>query len=257
MLILIMLLSVSGALTCFLPRIPQNIAYHRFADSRAWLGLSNFWNVVSNLPFCVIGGLALGFILRKDNAFVFSDFSSRFCWILLFAGVFGVGIGSAYYHAEPGNDRLVWDRLPMTVVFMSLSAAILAERTNTRLGIFFLLFLNAVGVFSVWYWYHTEQLNQGDLRLYAYVQFAPMLLLPAFLLLYRTGPALFPDLAFVFVCYALAKASEYFDKGIYNLTGFISGHTIKHLFAALSVFFLWKILIRRKSVRSEDVRIIE
>ena len=38
-----------------------------------------------------------------------------------------VAIGSSYYHWKPSNSRLVWDRLPMTVGFMSLVAVVISE----------------------------------------------------------------------------------------------------------------------------------
>ncbi len=30
--------------------IPQNPAYHAFADSGSWFGIPNTWNVISNVP---------------------------------------------------------------------------------------------------------------------------------------------------------------------------------------------------------------
>jgi hypothetical protein len=42
-----------------LPPIPQDQGYHQFADQRTLLGVPNFWNVVSNIPFIVIGALGL------------------------------------------------------------------------------------------------------------------------------------------------------------------------------------------------------
>ena len=37
------------------PRVPQDPAYHLFADQRVIWGVPNFWNVVSNLPFMAAG----------------------------------------------------------------------------------------------------------------------------------------------------------------------------------------------------------
>ena len=31
--------------------VPQDPAYHQFADARPWLGIPNFQNVASNLPW--------------------------------------------------------------------------------------------------------------------------------------------------------------------------------------------------------------
>src|SRR2546429_6835644 len=53
------------------------------------------------------------------------------------------------HDALPIYARLVWDRLPMTAVFMPLVAAIIAERVNVKLGLWLLPVLIAVGVGSV------------------------------------------------------------------------------------------------------------
>ena len=37
------------------PAIPQPAEYHDFADQRGLAGIPHFWNVVSNLPFAIIG----------------------------------------------------------------------------------------------------------------------------------------------------------------------------------------------------------
>jgi len=48
-----------------LPRIPQPQAYHLFADQRGFLGISNFGDVVSNMPFGMIGIWGLLFLLSS------------------------------------------------------------------------------------------------------------------------------------------------------------------------------------------------
>lgn len=245
-LILIILTLVVLIFTSSLSRIPQDLSYHHFADARTFLGISNFWNVISNLPFLVIGILGIAFASKKEHRGLFNHQHHLIIWICIFVGIACVGLGSAYYHLYPTNDRLVWDRLPMTLVFMSFASVIVSERIHVRAGLVFLILLNAVGIFSVWYWYYTEHQNLGDLRLYAFVQFAPMLILPALLLLYRSGLALFPDLAWVFIFYVIAKLAEHYDAVIYRFCGFWSGHTIKHFAASLAVFYMWRILIRRK-----------
>ena len=45
-------ITIVSILTVFLlPPIPQWLSYHQFADARKILGIPNFWNVVSNVPF--------------------------------------------------------------------------------------------------------------------------------------------------------------------------------------------------------------
>lgn len=38
-----------------LPPVAQDLNYQLFADQDTWLGMPNFWNVVSNLPFVAVG----------------------------------------------------------------------------------------------------------------------------------------------------------------------------------------------------------
>ena len=74
------------------------------------------------------------------------------------------GFGSAYYHLEPNNPTLVWDRLPMTIGFMSLFALIFAERIDDGLGRKLFPWLVA-GFASVLYWHLAD-----DLRPYLLMQ---------------------------------------------------------------------------------------
>jgi hypothetical protein len=93
-----------------------------------------------------------------------------------------------------------------------------------------------LGLASVEYWRMSEAAGVGDLRAYALVQFLPMLAIPALVLLFPNDKAIIHWRAVlaVFVCYALAKAMEYFDAQVLDLLGgAVSGHTLKHLFAAL------------------------
>ncbi len=218
--------------------IPQSPEYHHFADIRELLGIKNFANVISNLPFLVAGiaGLAL---LPKANAAK----SILTTYGLLFAGVLLTGFGSAYYHLSPDNDTLVYDRVPMTIVFMSFLAATIAETINVKWGAILLLPLIVIGVGSVLYWHFTELRGMGDLRLYGLVQFYPVLFIPLVLVLFpfpkaRAG---LRELAWVVVWYAIAKLLEHFDSQIYSLGHFISGHSLKHLAAVMSAWYLIKV----------------
>jgi hypothetical protein len=55
LLILLGLMAASLLGLLLVPAIPQDQAYHQFADQRTLLGIPNFWNVVSNIPFVVVG----------------------------------------------------------------------------------------------------------------------------------------------------------------------------------------------------------
>jgi hypothetical protein len=57
--------------------------------------------------------------------------------------------------------------------------------------------------------------------------------------------------------YALAKVLEALDRPIYNLGHIISGHTLKHLAAAMAVYWLARMIQKRRPMpvfRSRMVR---
>ena len=105
----------------WLPRIPQPQSYHLFADRRTFAGIPNFANVISNLPFAAVGLSGLVFLLRADSAKYFLDRRERWPYLIVFAGLVLTAFGSSYYHLQPDNASLLWDRLPMVIVFMSLA----------------------------------------------------------------------------------------------------------------------------------------
>ncbi|MEO5891831.1 MAG: ceramidase domain-containing protein [Ferruginibacter sp.] len=229
--------------TFMLKRIPQSAAYHDFADKRLLLGIPNFWNVVTNIPFLitVIIGLSL---LNKHAA----GKRTRTIYAFLFTGIFLTGLGSGYYHFSPDNDSLVFDRIPMTIVFMSLTAATVAEAIDIKTGYLLLFPLLIIGTGSVLLWHFTEVKGDGDLRLYGLVQFYPMLLIPLILFLYpgQTNSGL-RQLVMVVVWYIVAKLCELSDKQIYSAGNFISGHSLKHLTAAVSTWYLVALFMKKHS----------
>jgi hypothetical protein len=231
---------------------PQPLSYHRFKDGRSLLGLPNALNVLSNLPFLLVGVWGLWFVLflpkpRGESANPFRYTSERWPFVVLFSGVALTGFGSSYYHLAPNNDRLVWDRLPMAMGFMGLIAAMISEFISRRLGSWLLGPLVALGVFSVLHWHWTEQRGQGDLRLYGFIQFYSLFLVVVMPLLF---PARYTRVADWYISvgwYALAKVCEAADGPIYAaLGGFVSGHTLKHLLGAVSTYWILHMLENRR-----------
>ena len=216
-------------------QIPQSNAYHDFCDNRSFLGIANFLNVISNLPFVVIGGL---FLLRLPAASPPMTIIRFFLCI----GIILTGLGSAWYHWEPDNNTLVFDRLPMTIVFMSLLAFIIAQSISLSLGALLLTPLVLTGIGSVLWWHYTESSGVGDLRLYVLVQYYPMILIPVLLLLFPTPAAKRTWRLFLwaFAWYMLGKVVEHFDCAIYHHLSFISGHSLKHVAAAAATWCLVK-----------------
>jgi len=138
---------LAGAL---LPSMAQPQSYHNFADQRAWLGIPHLLNVVSNLPFLVVG--LMGWRLLADTRFASSHpASARAPWLVMFIGVALTGLGSAYYHLDPTDATLVWDRLPIALGFAGLVAGTLADRAP-RAAALILALLVAVGLGSVIAW---------------------------------------------------------------------------------------------------------
>jgi hypothetical protein len=216
--------------------IPQAAAYHNFGDHRSFFGISNFFNVITNVPFIVIGFCGLFLFLRdKENK---SD--HLLAHYALFVGIAGIGVGSAWYHYHPDNASLVWDRLPMTITFMSYFALIVRHYINRRLGEVILIPLLVVGIASVFYWYRGELQGAGDLRLYAFVQFYPMLAIPLIIFMYPASLRMRLKIISVILIYVVAKVAEHEDVNIFSFHHWISGHSLKHLFASAAV---WQMMI--------------
>ncbi len=229
--VLVGLMSASLAGLLLLPPIPQHQSYHQFADQRAIFGIPNFWNVVSNLPFLAVGALGL-WRFRNDSA-----------TIVLFLGIFLTGIGSAYYHWNPNDRTLFWDRLPMTLAFAAILALVVAERVNARAGAILLWPALAIGLFSLLLWLWTD-----DLRLYFWVQFFPGLALLVLFLLY---PPKYTGTYYWIIAaglYVLAKVFEFSDHAIFSAGYLLSGHTLKHLSAAAACFAILRYFETRRLI---------
>jgi hypothetical protein len=246
--VLVGITAMMAVIGWLLPRIPQPQSYHMFADRRSFLGIPNFNDVVSNLPFAAIGFWGLVFLVcsnREQAPRHFFDRRERWPYLVVFAGLFLTAFGSSYYHLYPSNARLVWDRLPMVIVFMSIVAAIIAERLSLRAGLWLMPILLLIGVGSVLQWYLTELRGSSDLRLYAAVQAYALVFLFVALLLpsrYTRGR----DLVIVAGLYILAKALEALDKPIFELGHIVSGHTLKHLAAAGAGYGILRMLRKRR-----------
>jgi hypothetical protein len=223
-----------------LPPISQDPAYHGFADSRAFLGVPNFGDVASNIPFFLVGILGLVF-LAKARAGPADPLAPAF--FTYFVGVGLVAFGSAYYHYEPNNETLFWDRLPMSIAFMALFSAFISDRIHERVGRLLLVPLVVLGVASVVYWHVSEQAGAGDLRFYGVVQFFPMVALPLICVLFRPRRLDGRYVAAMIGFYALAKVFEFFDQATFELLGqAVSGHSLKHLAAAVAAYLVLPML---------------
>lgn len=237
--ILIGLAVVAGTGLFFVPAFHQDPGYHAFADQRTLRGIPNFWNVVSNAAFLVIALVGLG-ALRRQEAFI--DLWDRGAYIVLLAGTALVAFGSSWYHLRPTNETLFWDRLPMTLVFMSLLASTIVERISRRAGPI-LLPLLLIGAGSVVYWRVTE-----DLRPYMFVQFYPLLAIPPMLFLFPPRYTRSAGLWWMAALYALSKVLEMCDRQIGDVLP-VGGHPWKHVTAAAALGCYVTAVMRRRPVQ--------
>jgi hypothetical protein len=228
--------AAAAAAALLAPPLRQDLAYHRFADQRVILAVPHALNVLSNLGFLLAGAWTLA---RTGPAALPG-------WERAAAGVFGVGLlltalGSAWYHAAPSNDTLVWDRLPLSVLFPTVLAVVIGDRVSERAGRVLLAPLALGAVASVLWWQRTD-----DLRAYALAQFVPLVLVPLMLALLPGRRPAAPLIAGI-ALYALCKAAELADAGIFRLGGVVSGHTLKHVLAAAAAAFIarWLLAGRR------------
>ena len=226
---------------------PQPQSYHSFADRRSFLGIPNFGDVASNLAFAILGVWGITFLASAAASEHFIDQRERWPYIVAFVGLTLTFFGSSYYHLHPDNARLVWDRLPMTLVFTSIVAAVIVERISLRAGLWLLPLLLLIGVASVLQWHASELRGAGDLRFYAAVQaYSAVVLLVA--LLFPSRYTRGSDFAVVVGFYAMAKALELLDRPIFALGHLVSGHTLKHLAAAAAGYWILRMLQKRQAV---------
>jgi hypothetical protein len=230
----------------FLPTFAQDPFYHEFADQRTAAGIPHAGDVATSALFVLVGLHGLWVALRRrSSATPFADPRERRAYAVLFAGVVLTGLGSAYYHLDPTNSSLFWDRLPMTLIFAPLLAIAVSERVSPRLGRRLLLPAVIAGAAGAIHWHLTELAGCGDVRLYGLVQFYPLLAVPLMLALF---PARYTHAhAFwgLLGAYGIAKLFEVFDVDVLALNGFASGHNLKHVFAALGLWALVGMLRKR------------
>ena len=229
----------------FMAPIAQDQAYHHFSDADTLFSIPNFWNVVSNLPFIVVG--LMGLHLLSKGTPKGSLEKLRMVYITFFIGLIITGFGSSYYHWNPNNASLVWDRLPMTISFMAFFTVVLGENISMTLAKRLFYPLLAIGIFTVIYWIMTESNGAGDLRPYVLVQFLPVIMIPLILWLYPSPFGGQRYIVLVLAAYVAAKLMEHFDHEVHELLGGImSGHPIKHVVAATGTYFFYVALKKRR-----------
>jgi hypothetical protein len=241
------LAAVAGTAALLIPRMDLPPSYHHFADQRSWLGIPHFGDVVSNVVYLIAGLWGLAFLSGDSSLGLFVDARERWPYLVVFLGLVLTALGSAYYHWAPDNDRLVWDRVPMTIVFMPFVAALIAERVSLRLGFWLLPILTLTGIASVLQWHQSVQRGAGDLRFYGAVQLYAVLAIFVALLL-PSRQTRNSDLLIVAGFYALAKVCETADHQIFSVGYLVSGHTLKHLASGAAGLWILRMIQKRQRV---------
>ena len=231
------------------PAMPQPLSYHEFVDRRAFFGVANFLDVASNIGFVIPG--AMGLIVTLNPRTTFATSIERIPYLVFFVGMLLTAIGSSYYHLAPDNERLFWDRLPMTIAFMSLIAAQLCERISVRAGIVLLLPMLAGGAASVFYWRATERAGEGNVIPYGILQGYSVVILLLIAMLLPSRYTRERDIYWVFGWYVVAKILEAVDQHLFALGNLVSGHTLKHLAAGAAGLVVCRMLLLRAPKTSD------
>ncbi|MBP6562738.1 MAG: hypothetical protein KA214_04600 [Neisseriaceae bacterium] len=223
------------------PHIPQYADYHGFADQSHWLGMSHWGDVWSNVPITCVG--IVGIWLGRQG-----DLLRRWPVLgaqqqLFFYGLVLTGVGSFVYHLEP-NDQTLWlDRLGMCVAFAGMLGVALTHRCSDRAGEVVAYAALIAGPVSLWLWQYS-----GSLWVWGLYQGGGMVLIMGLAMLPAVSTRHRISLAAVMACYGVAKLCELGDHQLFALTqGWVSGHTLKHLWsAAAGLPLVWALRRQRR-----------
>jgi hypothetical protein len=231
--VLLAALLAALALACFGPGVAQHAQYHAFADQRDWRGVPCAMDVLTNLPFAIAG---LWGLVRVWQASLQRCLDTR--WQLaavFFGGLLVTAAGSGYYHWQPDNDGLAWDRLGMVVAFAGLLGMAVADRISLRGGVVTVAATLLTGPVAVLVWY-----LGGNLLPWVVLQGGGMLLVLVLALRKPVPGSWGLPLMAVVALYLLAKLLELGDHTVFGWTGgLVSGHSLKHVAAALAA---WPVL---------------
>jgi hypothetical protein len=238
-----LLLCVIG--TLLLPAVPQPQWYHSFADGRELFGIANFWNVVSNAPIGIVGLIGLIDMLKRPGLFV--ERVENQAYACFFGATILAAAGSTYYHLAPDDARLLWDRLPIGLATTVLPIAVLCDHFGAKAARPLILPALAAGAVSAIYWRMSELAGHGNVVPYLMLQ----LLAVVAVLVLALRPGRYTrgrDLWVVVGLYGLARLAEVLDAALYRAGELLSGHTLKHLLAALAAAWVLRMIRLRVPV---------
>jgi hypothetical protein len=128
---------------------------------------------------------------------------------------------------------------------MSLVSAQLVDRVSVRTGLALLPPLLLLGVASVVYWRSSERAGDGNVLPYAVLQGYSVVMLAVFAVSHPSRYTRGADIGWVFGGYLLAKLLESADRWAFDLGHVVSGHTLKHIVAAVAGAVVCRMLARR------------
>jgi hypothetical protein len=234
----LVLAGIACVVLIFVYRMPQDPGYHLFADTRTCLGIPNFFNVASNLAFLVVGGAGLLEMSRAapDHGLRFGARGEVWIFIALFVGTLLVTFGSGYYHLVPNNPRLFWDRMPMAIVGSAFVGAIIADRFGARAGVVALAVLAVVSAGALIYWRSTIGAGPDNVWPYFATVYGSLIFGVVAMLLF---PSRYTHAYVTWIAvaiYVVAMAFDtWLDEPLYTVGGILSGHSLKHMLAAVAL----------------------
>ncbi len=236
---LIFMCGFAGLIWSKLP-IADPPSYFDFVDKRSFLGIDNTFDVISNLGFLVIA--IYGFLLIRKNKKLSKEY--LIMGLILSSAILLTFVGSSYFHLLPNPQRLFWDRLPMTLIFGAMISLLIMDRIDRSIGVIVASILIPLSALSAIGWH----LGWFTLRPYIVLQLGSLVFVFLIALLRPKGlisnSAVWWSLGF----YSLAKILEAFDIQVFELTSAVSGHSLKHLVAAVALIHFLSFL-RIKSLR--------
>jgi hypothetical protein len=221
---LISVLAILALAALLAPPLPASAwPIPHYVDTRMWMGLHNAGDVLSNLAFLAMGVWGLVRLQGRRDAPVGAT--------CLFAGLILTCIGSTVYHLDPdAPQRLVADRLGMAVAFAGFLGIAAGERISARAGQAVVVFMTVAGLLAAW-------VGRENLMPWAVVQYGGMAVAVGLALTRPLPGTLGVPLGGVILFYVLAKLFELGDVTVFEATGhLVSGHTLKHLTAALAAW---------------------
>jgi hypothetical protein len=227
------------------PAVAQSAHHHHFADQRAWGWIPFAADVLSNLPFLLWGGLGLTLLVQQARGVGHRTVAaSRGLMGLFFGGLVLTACMSAFYHWQPDNTGLVFDRLGMVVAFAGLMGLAAAGRVSARAGELLALAVLLLGPLSIWVWSAS-----ANVLPWAVLQFGGMGLVLCLAWLKRLPGAPAIRWGWVIVIYAIAKGFEMADEAVFAATSqFVSGHSLKHVVASFAAWpVVFALMTHRKS----------